>query len=121
MDQAMERLSPQDEAYLCLLCLKDSTERIAQLYLTYIKLRQNYSYEVPPVLFAVLLTLHDKRKGLLEKLEKHYPEYMIAGKWHDAEEQNTRLGNITQESRDDLHQICATEMRLLMLITEMMK
>lgn len=121
MDAMTGKMSLQDESYLCLLCLKDSTERIAQLYLTYIQLRQNYSHEVPPILFTVLIALHDKRQGLIEKLEDHYPSYMAARKWHDAEEQSAQLGNMTQESRDDLQQICSTEMRLLLLITEMMK
>ena len=121
MDQVAGKMSQQDESYLCLLCLKGSTERIAHLYLTYIKLRQNYSHEVPPVLFTVLMILYDKRQGLMDKLEEHYSSYMTDGKWHDAEEQNTRFGDMTQESREDLQQICSTEMRLLMLITEMMK
>ena len=114
-------LSQQDEAYLCLVCLRSSTQRIAGLYLTYIQLRQKLSHEVPTVLFTVLLILQDKYAGLTETLESHYPEYMAVDKWHQPDEQSQQLALMTQESRDDLQQICTTEMKLLMLISEMMK
>ena len=121
MERTANTLSLQDESYLCLLCLRDSTQRIAHLYLTYIQLRQRYSHEAPMVLYTVLWILCEKRAGLESKLQEHYPHYMSQGKWHDSEEQHEQLRNLSQESREDLHQICSTEMKLLALISEMMK
>ena len=121
MNQIIDTMSLHDESYLCLLCLRDSTERMAQLYLAYIKLRQNYTHEVPPVLLTVLIILHDKRESLEDKLQATFPAYMAETKWHDPDEQGNQLSNMTEESRKDLQQVCSTEMKLLMLITEMMK
>ncbi len=121
LKKIMPQMSLQDESYLCLLCLRDSTERIACLYISYIKLRQSFAQDVPVVLFSVLIMLHEKYNGLEDKLVSLYPGYMTNGKWHNPEEQHKQLGLMTQESRDDLQQICQTEMKLLLLITEMMK
>ncbi|MGB1270943.1 MAG: hypothetical protein ACPG5T_02590, partial [Endozoicomonas sp.] len=37
--EADRTLSCRQESYLCLLCIRDSTERVANLYFSYIQLR----------------------------------------------------------------------------------
>ncbi|MGI9274832.1 MAG: hypothetical protein ACR2PT_08295 [Endozoicomonas sp.] len=113
-------MSHQEETYLCLLCLRDSTARIARLYWTYINLRFLYG-DVPPVLLMMLSVLCDKRQGLHQRLKTNFPEYMAAKKWHGQEEQNHHLGEMSDESQADLKQICTTEMRMLQLISVMME
>ena len=116
-----QQMSRQDETYLCLLSLRDSTGRIAHLYYSYIQLRQAISGEAPPVLITMLLVLQQKKEGLHQQLLEAFPEYMASGKWHDQNEQINHLNYLSAESREDLQQICSTEMRLLLLISSMMK
>lgn len=113
-------LSCRDESYLCLLCIRDSTERIANLYFSYIQLRHTLSAQVPPLLLAMMMLLQEKRNGLEDKLREHYPDYMAAGKWHDRDEQSRSLACLSEDSREDLQKICVTEMRMLLLVSEMM-
>ncbi|WP_157673429.1 hypothetical protein [Endozoicomonas ascidiicola] len=109
----------EDESYLCLLCLRNSTERIAMLYFTYIRLRQQVSGDTPTVLIGMLLVLQEKRNSLQEKLESHYPEKMAAGLWHDSSEQMSKLDFLSDESRESLQQICISEIKMVVLISEM--
>lgn len=111
----------EDESYLCLLCLRDSTERIVMLYFNYIKLRQEISRDTPAVLLGLLMVLQEKHNGLQDKLLQYYPENMAAGKWHDRNEQNEFLGYLSEDSRESLQQICLTEMKMMMLISQMME
>lgn len=115
------KMSLRDESYFCLLCLHDSTERIVKLYCTYIQFRQLLTGEVPPVLVTMLLVLQEKQNGLHERLLKVYPGYMASGKWHNQGDQLEYLDYLSEESRGDLQQIYATEMKLLILVSEMMK
>ena len=113
-------LPVEDESYLCLLCLRDSTERIVMLYFNYIKLRQEISRDTPAVLIGMLMALQEKHNGLQEKLLLYYPDNMAAGKWHDRDEQNDCLGYLSEDNRESLQQICLTEMKMMMLVSEMM-
>ena len=115
------KMSLRDESYFCLLCLHDSTERIVKLYYTYIQFRQLLTGEAPPVLITMLLVLQEKKNGLHHRLVKAYPSYMAAGRWHDQDDQLNHLDSLSDESRADLQTICATEMKLLLLVSEMMK
>lgn len=111
-------MTDQEEAYLSLLCLRDSTARIARLYWTYINLR-SISGQAPSVLIIMLSVLTDKERGLHEKLLSAYPEDMAAGKWHDQEVQNSKLGEMTIETQEDLQKICLTEMKMMQLVSVM--
>lgn len=111
----------EEESYLCLLCLRDSTERIVMLYFNYIKLRQEISRDTPAVLIGMLMVLQEKSNGLQDKLLQFYPENMADGKWHDRDEQNEFLGYLSEDSRESLQQICLTEMKMMMLISQMME
>ncbi|WP_419533768.1 hypothetical protein [Endozoicomonas sp.] len=111
----------EEESYLCLLCLRDSTERIVMLYFNYIKLRQEISRDTPAVLIGMLMVLQEKHNGLQEKLLQYYPDNMATGKWHDRDEQNEFLGYLSEDSRESLQQICLTEMKMIMLISQMME
>ena len=113
-------MNHQEETYLCLLCLRDSTARIAQLYWTYINLRSIYG-DVPPVLLMLLSVLCEKQSGLQQRLLEHFPEFMAAQKWHGQEEQGAHLGEMSDESQADLEQICTTELRMLQLISTMLQ
>ena len=115
------KMSLMDESYFCLLCLHDSTERIVKLYYTYIQFRQLLTGEAPPVLVTMLLVLQEKKNGLHDRLLSVYPSYMASGKWHDQGEQIGNIDCLSDESRTDLQQICATEMKLLLLVSEMMR
>ena len=116
------QMSLHDESYLCLLSLRDSTGRIARLYYSYIQLRLAIAGKAPPaVLLSMLLVLQQKRENLHQQLLDNYPEYMAEARWHDQDEQIARLVNLSEESRTDLQQICTTEMKLLLLISEMIK
>ncbi|MGI2028760.1 hypothetical protein [Endozoicomonas acroporae] len=116
-----DSLPIEDESYLCLLCLRDSTERIIMLYFNYIKLRQEISRDTPAVLIGMLMVMQEKHKGLQEKLLHYYPDNMAAGKWHDRDEQNECLGYLSEDNRQSLQQICLTEMKMMMLISQMME
>ncbi len=116
-----QRLSFRDECYLCLLCLRDSTERIAKLYWRYIQMRQTLSSEVSPILITMLAVLISKQQGLQKKLVSTYEDDMIRMKWHAPDEQNARLACLSDESQNDLQKICATEMRMILLLDQMMK
>ncbi len=109
------QLSLRDEAYLCLLCLKNSTERIARLYWTYIQLR-SITKDAPPVLMAMLGVLCSKQEGLQQKLKRSWPEYMQEKKWHDLDEQTARLNDLSSETKEELQQICSTEIKMLQLV-----
>ena len=113
------KLTLKDEAYLCLLCLRNSTERIVKLYVTYIQLR-SITGDTPPVLMAMLAALCSKREGLQKKLTQSWPDYMQEEKWHDQEEQAERLNELSDETQEELQQICATEMKMLQLVYIMM-
>lgn len=115
------KMSLRDESYFCLLCLHDSTERIIKLYYTYIQFRQFLTGESPAVLVTMLLVLQEKKNGLNDRLTKAYPNYMAAEKWHNQNDQIKYLDCLSDESRADLQTICATEMKLLLLVSEMMK
>ncbi len=115
------KMSLRDESYFCLLCLHDSTERIIKLYYTYIQFRQLLTGEAPAVLVTMLLVLQEKKNGLNDRLTKAFPGYMTAGKWHNQSDQIDYLDSLSDESRADLQTICATEMKLLLLVSEMMK
>ena len=110
-----EKLSLNDEAYLCLLCLKNSTERIARLYMAYIQLRTSVG-QSPPVLFAMLGMLCTKIQGLQSSLSTKWPTYMTDKKWHDPDEQVAHLSALSTDSQEELEQICGTEMRMLQLV-----
>lgn len=110
-----EKLSLNDESYLCLLCLKNSTERIAKLYMTYIQLRTS-SGQSSPILLAMLGMLCAKTQRLQRHLSEKWPVYMTDKKWHDPDEQMMRLRGLSAESQEALEQICATEMRMLQLV-----
>ncbi|MFK0571756.1 hypothetical protein [Endozoicomonas sp.] len=118
---ALNLLPIADESYLCLLCLRDSTERIVMLYFNYIKLRQAISGDTPAALIGMLMVLQEKHNGLKEKLLQYYPENMASGKWHDRDEQNEFLGYLSEENREFLQQICITEMKMMLLISQMME
>ncbi len=111
-----EKLSLNDEAYLCLLCLKNSTERITRLYMAYIQLRTGIGHS-PPILFAMLWVLFKKIRGLQSRLSEKWPAYMIDKKWHEPHEQMMHLHGLSVESQDALEQICANEMRMLQLVS----
>ena len=115
------KMSLRDESYFCLLCLHGSTKRIVQLYYTYIQFRQALTGEVPVILITMLLVLQQKQNGLHERLLDNYPNYMASGKWHNQDELLCYLDHLSEESRTDLQQICTTEMKLLLLVSEMMK
>ena len=90
--RALQFLPIEDESYLCLLCLRDSTERIVMLYFNYIKLRQEISRDTPAVLIGMLMVLQEKHHGLQEKLLQYYPDNMATGKWHDRMSRMNSLG-----------------------------
>ena len=113
-------MNHRDEAYLCLLCLRDSTRRIARLYWTYINMR-TLSGQVPPVLIVMLSVLWEKQDGLHQRLLEAYPSAMAQGKWHDQAEQNRKLGEMTEETQQELQKICMTEMTMLLLIKQMIE
>ena len=113
-------MSHNEEAYLCLLCLRDSTQRIARLYWTYINLR-GLSGPVPPVLIVMLNILNEKQQGLHQHLIDSFPDNMEQKKWHDQEEQSAKLSEMTTETQQELQQICTTEMTMIMLIGQMME
>ena len=113
-------MSHHEEAYLCLLCLRDSTRRIARLYWTYINLR-TLSGEVPPILVVMLGVLCDKQDGLHQRLLDSYPDDMEQGKWHDQTEQSQKLSEMTEETQQELQKICMTEMTMIMLVGKMME
>ncbi|AMO58669.1 hypothetical protein GZ77_17785 [Endozoicomonas montiporae] len=113
-------MSHQEEAYLCLLCLRDSTRRIARLYWTYINLR-TLSGDVPPVLIVMLNVLCNKQDGLHQKLLNSYPDDMEQGKWHDQSVQNKKLSEMTLETQQELQKICTTELTMIMLVGKMME
>ncbi|WP_062260601.1 hypothetical protein [Endozoicomonas arenosclerae] len=113
-------MTDQEEAYLALLCLRNSTFRIAQLYWTYIKLR-SLTGQAPPILIIMLSTLWEKQQNLHDKLLAAYPEDMASEKWHGLEEMNDRLGDMSIETQEDLQRICQTEMQMLQLVGMMMK
>ena len=115
------KMSLRDESYFCLLCLHDSTERIVKLYYTYIQFRQLLTGEAPAVLVTMLLVLQEKKSGLHDRLLRAYPGYMASEKWHDQGDQIDHLECLSDESRTDLQTICATEMKLLLVVSEMMK
>lgn len=121
ISSASNVLPIEDESYLCLLCLRDSTERIVMLYFNYIKLRQTISGDTPAVLIGMLMVLQEKYSGLQEKLLQYYPDNMASGKWHDRDEQNKFLGYLSEESRESLQQICMAEMKMILLISQMME
>ncbi|WP_263081654.1 hypothetical protein [Endozoicomonas sp. Mp262] len=108
-------LSLKDEAYLCMLCLKNSLDRIVRLYWTYIQLR-SATGDAPPILFAMLTVLCTKRERLEKKLNLSWPDYMQDRKWHDQEEQMANLKGLSHETQEELQQICATELKLLQLV-----
>ena len=110
----------QDEAYLCLLCMRDSTERIVLLYLTYIHLRLSVSRDIPPALIGMSLLLQERRNSLQDKLETHHSEKMASGLWHEFQEQSQQLSFLSEENRCLLQQICISEMRMMALMAEMM-
>ncbi|WOG27758.1 hypothetical protein [Endozoicomonas sp. 8E] len=113
-------MTDQEEAYLSLLCLRNSTFRIAQLYWTYIKLR-SLTGQAPPILIIMLSVLWEKQQGLHNRLVAAYPEDMAAEKWHGQDEMNDRLGDMSRETQEDLQKICQTEMQMLQLVGMMMK
>ena len=114
-------LPVEDEAYLCLLCLRDSTGRIVMLYSNYIRLRQRVSGKAPFVLLGMLMVLQKKWSQLQKKLLSSYPHNMAVGKWHDLQEQTEPLSHLSEESRDSLQQICLTEMKMMTLVSQMMQ
>lgn len=116
-----QQLSQHDETYLCLLSLRDSTGRIVQLYYNYLQLRQAFTGEAPPVLVTMMLALQQKKENLHQKLLKAFPKYMESGKWHQQEVLTDRLNYLSDESKKDLQQICSTEMKLVLLISQMMQ
>ena len=118
-EEKSRQMSLYDESYLCLLSLRDSTGRIARLYYSYIQLRQMIAGEAPPVLITMLLVLQKKKENLHRKLLDSYPDYMTRKRWHNQDEQVAQLAHLSEESRADLQQICSTEMKLLVLISEM--
>ena len=113
-------MSPHEEAYLCLLCLRDSTRRIAGLYWTYINLR-SLSGDVPPVLILMLGVLNEKQEGLHQRLLENYLDDMEQGKWHEQEEQYQKLSEMTEETQQELQKICITEMTMIQLVGKMME
>ena len=113
-------MNHNEEAYLCLLCLRDSTKRIAQLYWTYINLR-TLSGPVPTILIVMLSVLCEKQEGLHKHLIDTFPENMKQKKWHNQSEQNAKLVEMTTETQQELQQICATEMTMILLIGKMME
>lgn len=114
------KLSLKDEAYLCLLCLRNSTERIITLYICYIQLR-SINGDFPSILMTMLMVLCLKQQGLQKKLAQSWPEYMVEKKWHSMEEQTARLSNLSEETQMELQQICNTEAQLLQLVYTMIK
>lgn len=114
-------LSIEDETYLCLLCLRDSTARIVVLYANYIKLRQGVSGKTPLLLIGMLMTLQKKWSQLQNRLQSRYPQKMATGKWHEQQEQIEILSHLTEDSRNSLQQICQTEMKVMTLVSEMIK
>ena len=109
------KLSFKDEAYLCLLCVKNSTERMVKWYVTYIHLRSVIG-DISPVLIAALASLHTTATGLQKKLIKLWPSYMQEEKWHNQKEQAARLHNISNDSQEELRQVCITEIKLFQLV-----
>ncbi|MDP0561636.1 MAG: hypothetical protein QS721_04605 [Candidatus Endonucleobacter sp. (ex Gigantidas childressi)] len=109
------KLSFKDEAYLCLLCLKNSTERMVKWYVMYIQLRSIVG-DIPPLLIAVLASLCTKTKGLQKKLIQSWPNYMQEEKWHDQKDQAVLLNDLSNETQEELRQVCIAEMKLLQLI-----
>ncbi|MRI33198.1 hypothetical protein EOPP23_09400 [Endozoicomonas sp. OPT23] len=113
-------MTHQEEAYLSLLCLRDSTQRIANLYWTYIELRA-LTGQAPPILLIMLSKLCEKQQGLQDKLVNSFPEDMAAEKWHDQNEQVSNLSHLSEETQQDLQKICATEMQMMLLVSAMMQ
>ena len=113
-------MTHQEEAYLSLLCLRDSTQRIANLYWTYIELR-TLTGQAPPILLIMLNVLCEKQQGLQDKLEESFPEAMAEEKWHDQNEQVGHLSDLSEETQQDLQKICATEMQMILLVSAMMQ
>ena len=70
----------------------------------------------PPILIAVLSALCAKSKGLQQKLIRSWPEYMQDYKWHCHDEQAVKIQYLSNENKEDLHQICATEIKLLQVV-----
>ena len=113
-------MTDQEEAYLSLLCLRDSTARIAQLYWTYIELRSLASY-APPVLILMLNVLCEKRQSLQDKLLANFPEEMSAEQWHLMDEQIDHLPELSEDTQEALQRICANELQMLQLVSAMMQ
>ena len=109
------KLTSKDEAYLSLLCLKNSTERIAKLYTTYIQIR-SITGSPPPMLMAMLHILCSKREGIQRKLAGSWPDYMQNKKWHAYEEQSAKIRDLTDETQQKLEQIFNTEILMLELV-----
>ena len=114
------KLVASDEAYLCILCLRNSTERIIKLYLSYMKLR-SLTGGVQPVLVGMLMVLHGKFSGLQEKLVRSWPEYTKEKKWHNIDEQMEKLTDLSEDTQQELQQICSTEAQLLQVVCSLMR
>ncbi|PJE78630.1 hypothetical protein CI610_02419 [invertebrate metagenome] len=113
-------MSHNDESYLCLLCLRNSTERIARLYWCYIQMRTQ-SGDLPVMLPAMLLVLCQKREKLHQTLLTRWPEYMENGKWHGEDTMTRNLSRLSTDSQEDLHRISETELKMLYLVNTMMR
>jgi hypothetical protein len=113
-------MTDREEAYLALLCLRNSTVRIAQLYWTYIKLR-SLTGQAPPILIIMLSVLWEKQQGLHDNLVSSFPEDMAAKKWHAQDEMTDHLADMSEETQADLQKICSTEMQMLQLVSLMMR
>ncbi len=113
-------MTHQEEAYLSLLCLRDSTQRIANLYWTFIELR-TLTGQAPPILLIMLNVLCEKRQGLQDNLVISFPQSMADEKWHDQNEQVSHLSELSEETQQDLQKICAMEMQMMLLVSAMMR
>lgn len=112
------QLSIKDEAYLCLLCLKSSLERIIGLYWIYIQLR-SIAGRLSPLPLAMVAVLGAKQAGLEKKLCQSWPDYMQNRRWHQPQEQIAQVRSLSPESQSELGRVCATELKMFQLVSMM--
>ncbi|MGY0218237.1 hypothetical protein ACWJJH_12775 [Endozoicomonadaceae bacterium StTr2] len=113
-------MSEKDELYLCLLYLRSTCERLAATLVCYLAARPSEEGE-STILVPVMVSLRAKQEKIANRLDSCFPEYMEQKRWHEAEVMSAQLLNLSEESREELQQLCMTEMQALQAVGSLFK